>query len=77
MRNRAAKSSLKTQLKKVGEAAAGGDAVKADAEYRLAAKKLDRAGSRGLIHRNAAARQKSRLSRMLKVAKQKGQAATA
>lgn len=76
LRNRATKTSLKTQLKKVSDAAAGGDAAKADAEFRLAAKKLDRAGSRGVIHRNAAARQKSRLSRMLKAAKQKGATAT-
>lgn len=76
LRNRATKTSLRSQVKKVSEAAAGGDVTKADAEFRLAAKKLDRAGARGIIHRNAASRQKSRLSRLLKAAKQKGQPAS-
>lgn len=76
LRNRAAKTSLKTQVRKVTEAAAGGDAAKAEAEFRLAGKKLDRSAARNIIHRNAAARQKSRLQRILKAAKQKA-AATA
>ena len=36
---------------------------------RVVAKKLDQAASKGVIHRNAAARQKSRLSKALKKAK--------
>jgi small subunit ribosomal protein S20 len=74
LRNRATKSSLKTQIKKVTDAAASKDTSKAESEYRLATKKLDRAGARGVIHKNTAARQKSRLSRLLKAAKQVEQA---
>ncbi|MFN0021439.1 MAG: 30S ribosomal protein S20 [Pirellulaceae bacterium] len=69
-KNRATKSSLKTQIKKVREAAKAGDAAKAEAEFRLVAKKLDRAGNKRVIHPNAASRTKSRLSHLLKAAKQ-------
>ena len=64
------KSSLKTQTRKVREAVAAGDMAKAEAEFRLTAKKFDRAAAHGVIHRNAAARIKSRLSSRLKSAKQ-------
>ena len=70
-RNRAAKSGLKTQIRKVTEAITAGDAEKAQAEYQLVAKKLDKAASAKVIHANAAARTKSRLSARLKAAKQK------
>jgi len=43
---------------------------RAEAEFRTAAKRLDRAGARNIIHRNAAARTKSRLSSAIRVAKQ-------
>ena len=42
--NRATKSSIKTQVRKVREAIVAGDLGKAETEFRLAAKKLDRAG---------------------------------
>jgi len=77
LRNRSTKTSLKSQMRKVSETATGGDAAKAETEFRAAAKKLDRAGARNVIHKNTAARQKSRLSRVLKAAKQKAGAATA
>lgn len=69
-KNRATKSALKTQIKKVREAAKSGDAAKAEAEFRLVAKKLDRAGNKRVIHPNAASRTKSRLSHLLKASKQ-------
>ncbi len=69
--NRATKSSIKTQIRKVREAVTAGDATKADAEFRLAATKLDRAGAKRVIHPNAAARTKSRLQHMMKAAKAK------
>jgi small subunit ribosomal protein S20 len=53
---------LRTQIRKVREAVKVGDAAAADAEFRLVTKKLDHAGSRNIIHQNAAARMKSRLS---------------
>jgi small subunit ribosomal protein S20 len=58
VRNRAQKSALRTALKR---ASAG------NAEERLAAVKLlDRAARKGLIHRNAAARHKSKLAKATK-----------
>jgi small subunit ribosomal protein S20 len=68
-RNRAVKSSLKTQIKKVLSAVEGGDAAASDVEFRAAAKRLDQAAAKGVIHRNKAARLKSRLSVRLKTAK--------
>ena len=57
VRNRAQRSALKTALKKA-------QASTATPELRLqAVKLLDRAARKGLIHRNAAARYKSRLAR--------------
>jgi small subunit ribosomal protein S20 len=68
--NRAAKSMLKTQVRKVATVAAGGDKAAIDTEFRTAVEKLDRAAAKGVIHKNAAARKKSRLSAMLKKTKQ-------
>jgi small subunit ribosomal protein S20 len=68
-RNRAAKSTIKTQIRKVREAVAAGDIPKAEQDFRLAAQKLDRAGSRNIIHPNKASRLKSRLQQLLKKAK--------
>ena len=70
-RNRAAKSNLKTQIRKVTEAIATGDAEKAATEFRLAVKKVDQAASKGVLHKNTAARLKSRLSKRIKAAKAK------
>ena len=68
-RNRSIKRALRTQCRKVREAIEAGDAELAESEYRTAAKKLDRAGARNIIHRNAAARTKSRLSAKIKALK--------
>jgi len=72
--NRAVKSAVKTQVRKVREAVDAGDVAKAEAELRLAAKRLDRAGIKRVIHPNAAARTKSRLSHLIKAAKDKATA---
>lgn len=57
IRNRAQRSALRTALKKAKSA-------EASEETRLAAVRLlDRAARKGLIHRNAAARQKSAIAR--------------
>ncbi len=66
LRNRTQRSTLRTVLKKC-RAAAGTD--EADAALRLAAKNLDKAVAKRLIHPNVAARTKSRLSKLLKTAK--------
>lgn len=69
-RNRAILRDTRTQCRKVREAVEAGDADAAETEFRLAVKKLDRAGSRNIIHRKAAARTKSRLSTKIKALKQ-------
>ncbi|HEX3727479.1 MAG TPA: 30S ribosomal protein S20 [Pirellulales bacterium] len=68
-RNRAVKSSVKTQVRKVRELIAAGDGQTAETEFRVAARKLDRAAAAGVVHANLAARVKSRLSAALKAAK--------
>jgi small subunit ribosomal protein S20 len=70
-KNRATKSAIKTQVRKVRQAIASGDLTKAEAELRTAATKLDRAASKRIIHPNAAARTKSRLSHLIVVTKRK------
>ena len=68
--NRTVKSSIRTQLRKVREALAAGNVEKSEDEFRLAAKKLDRAAVHNIIHRNRAGRIKSRLQRRITAAKQ-------
>ena len=63
-RNRAQRSALRTAVKKVRSG--GGDAKATAAAYLEAEKLLDRSGRKGLIHPNTAARQKSRLARLVK-----------
>jgi small subunit ribosomal protein S20 len=70
-KNRAVKSAIKTQVRKVRAAVAAGDIATAEAEARVAATKLDRAGVKRVIHPNAAARTKSRLSHLIVAAKAK------
>jgi small subunit ribosomal protein S20 len=57
-RNKAVRSELKTRTKSAARAADGDDAVAAN---QLAQKRLDKAASKGIIHKNQAARRKSRL----------------
>ncbi|MBI2706481.1 MAG: 30S ribosomal protein S20 [Actinobacteria bacterium] len=59
VRNKSVRSELKTRTKHaVDEAAEGGDAAQA---LRLAVKRIDSAAAKGVIHKNQAARRKSRL----------------
>jgi small subunit ribosomal protein S20 len=75
-RNRAAKSTIRTHIKKIIGLVSAGDTAAAEQAYRVAAKLLDRAGAKNIIHRNAAARQKSRLQRLIKSTKQPQEAGT-
>jgi small subunit ribosomal protein S20 len=68
-RNRSARSALRNVLKKARTAAAGTDAAVAAEAVKLASKKLDQSAASHLIHKNAAARLKSRLARLLKRSK--------
>jgi small subunit ribosomal protein S20 len=72
--NRSTRAALKTQIKKIREAVKGGDVAKAEEEARTAARKLDLAAARKVIHKNAAARTKSRLSHLVKGAKKTAKA---
>lgn len=60
-RNRQQRSALRTALKQARLAASPADATKA---FKHAEVLLDRAARKGLIHRNTAARHKSRLSKL-------------
>ncbi len=61
-RNRAAKSALKTNLKKFDAAVANGTKEEAQAAYTVAVKAVDKAAAKGLIHSNKAAHKKSQLT---------------
>ena len=63
MRNKAVKSSLKTAVRKVREAAAAGNDAAAVTLLRDASRLLDKAASKGVIHRNQAANRKSALAK--------------
>lgn len=65
-RNRSARATLRTTLRKVREAAGAGDKQQAQEAFRTAVKALDQAGAKRLIHPNKAARTKSRLSKLVK-----------
>ena len=62
LRNQSVKSSLRTVIRSFREAAAQGDKAKAEALLLNASRKLDKAASKGVIHKNQAANKKSALS---------------
>ncbi|GGT17550.1 30S ribosomal protein S20 [Streptomyces kurssanovii] len=62
LRNKAVKSSLKTAIRKAREAVATGDVESATVAARAASRQLDKAVSKGVIHKNAAANKKSALA---------------
>lgn len=64
-KNRAAKSLLKTNIKKFEAAVAEGDRDAAVGAYKVAVKTVDRAATKNLIHKNAAAHKKSQLTNKL------------
>ena len=63
VRNKAVRTSLKTAGKRVRDASAGGDSEQATALLRAASRDLDKAASKGVLHKRSAARRKSRLAR--------------
>ncbi|WP_326599097.1 30S ribosomal protein S20 [Streptomyces sp. NBC_01803] len=62
LRNQAVKSEVKTAVRRAREAAAAGDYEQAEAARREAARKLDKAVSKGVLHPNNAANKKSALA---------------
>jgi small subunit ribosomal protein S20 len=69
-RNKAVKSSLKTAVRNLREAADSGDTGKADEALRAAYTKLDKAASKGVIHKNQAANRKSALAKRVATIRQ-------
>ena len=63
--NNSFSSSLKTAIKSFDVAVETGDKVKAQEAFNFACKKIDKAVSKGIHHKNYAAHQKSRLAKAL------------
>ncbi|QEU12033.1 ribosomal protein S20 [Mycobacteroides abscessus subsp. abscessus] len=64
-RNKAYRSELKTYVRKVRTAVAAGDADASAKALREASRKLDKAVSKGVIHKNQAANRKSGLAKLV------------
>ena len=62
LRNRAAKSTVRTAVKKFNAAVAAGDKAAAKEALDLSVKLLDSAAGKGVIHQNTASRKKSRMT---------------
>ena len=62
MQNKAAKSALKTDIKKFEAAVAEGNRSEADVAYKVAVKAGDKAVVKGLLHKNNAAHKKSSMT---------------
>jgi small subunit ribosomal protein S20 len=62
-RNRAVKSELKTLVRKTREAIASGDKEAAEGALKLASVKLDKAVSKGVVHKNQAKNRKSAIAK--------------
>ncbi|AYY14094.1 30S ribosomal protein S20 [Actinobacteria bacterium YIM 96077] len=63
LRNKSVRSSLKTAIRRFHEAADRGDTEKATLAARDACRKLDKAASKGVIHKNQAANRKSSIAK--------------
>ena len=64
-RNRFRKDLIKEQIKGFTAAITGGNAEKAETALRTTASRLDKVAAKGTIHKNAAARKRSRLTKRL------------
>ena len=69
--NRSRKSMVKTQMKHFEAALGAGEVDKAQEQYRLLARKLDKIASTSTMHKNTASRMKSRMARRLNTMKAK------
>jgi small subunit ribosomal protein S20 len=63
LRNKSIKSSLKTAIRRFREAAGAGEKDRAQSELLAATRALDKAVSKGVIHRNQAANRKSAMAK--------------
>ena len=64
-RNKTVRSRVRTESRRFRAAAEAGDREAAEAAYQAAARELDKAASKGVIHRNQAANRKSGLAKRL------------
>ncbi|QEP43660.1 30S ribosomal protein S20 [Ectothiorhodospiraceae bacterium BW-2] len=64
--NASERSALRTAMKKVVKSADSGDKEAASAAYQSAVPVIDRAIKKGLLHKNSAARTKSRLNKRIR-----------
>lgn len=64
-RNRRIKSMLKTSIRRFEESLQSGDMEEARVKLNAAVRQIDKAAARGVVHKNNAARKKSRLNRMI------------
>jgi small subunit ribosomal protein S20 len=65
LRNRAARANLRSTIKKVRSAIEGKDQALAKSALAAAISVIDKAAGKGIIHKNMASRNKSRLSRQI------------
>ncbi len=65
-RNASQRSAMRTSVKSLQKAIEAGDKEQATAAYQAAVPALDRLARKGLIHKNAAARSKSRLNKAVR-----------
>ena len=73
--NRARKSQVKTQVKRLETALSAGNVEAATAEFRATVKKLDKVAATSTMHKKTAARKKSRLAKQLNALKARQQSA--
>jgi small subunit ribosomal protein S20 len=66
LRNRSVKAGLRNQLRKVRAAVAAKKIEESESEFKTLVKKLDKAAASNVIHANAAARTKSRVSHAIR-----------
>ncbi|WP_288831432.1 30S ribosomal protein S20 [uncultured Corynebacterium sp.] len=64
-RNKSVRSAVRTEIRKFREAVESGDKAAAEAQLRVASRKLDKSVSKGVFHRNNAANKKSSMARAL------------
>jgi small subunit ribosomal protein S20 len=69
--NRARKSEIKTRIKGLEETIRAGDAAAAQEQFKVVSKRLDKISSTSTMHKNTAARKKSRLAKRINALKAK------
>ena len=63
-RNKSVRSATRTEIRKFREAVESGDKAAAEAQLRVASRKLDKAVTKGVFHRNTAANKKSGMANL-------------